>query len=84
MIDRIQDSEGNTIINNENRKCTNCDQISFTGKEFPRITDNYKQIISPQTAYQITSVLEGVVQRGTGKKIKKIRIKFGWKNRNHK
>ena len=79
LIDRIQDSEGNTIINNENRKCTNCDQISFTGKEFPRITDNYKQIISPQTAYQITSVLEGVVQRGTGKRLKKLGLNLGGK-----
>ena len=37
LIDRIQDGEGNTIINNENRKCKNCDQISFTGKDFPLI-----------------------------------------------
>ncbi|MFL2885230.1 MAG: penicillin-binding protein 1A, partial [Candidatus Pelagibacter sp.] len=35
IIDRIQDSEGNTIINNENRKCMNCDKISFTGKDYP-------------------------------------------------
>ena len=37
LIDRIQDGEGNTIINNENRKCINCDKISFTSKEFPKI-----------------------------------------------
>ena len=37
IIDRIQDSEGNTIINNENRKCMNCDKISFTGKDYPQI-----------------------------------------------
>tara|TARA_B100000530_G_scaffold291135_1_gene207730 strand:- start:17 stop:430 length:414 start_codon:yes stop_codon:yes gene_type:complete len=71
IIDRIQDGEGNTIINNENRKCKNCDKISYTGKEFPQIQDDYKQIISPQTAYQITSILQGVVERGTGKKLKK-------------
>ena len=39
IIDRIQDSEGNTIVNNENRKCINCDQISFTSKEYPQIED---------------------------------------------
>ena len=44
LIDRIQDGEGNTIINNENRKCINCDSISFTSKDFPKIEDNYKQI----------------------------------------
>ena len=72
LIDRIQDGEGNTIINNENRKCVNCDKISFTTKEFPRIEDNYQQIFSPQTAYQVTSLLQGVVERGTGKKLNKL------------
>ena len=79
LIDRIQDGEGNTIINNENRKCINCDQISFTGKDFPKIKDNYKQIMSPQTAYQITSILEGVVKRGTGKKLKKLELNLAGK-----
>ena len=36
-------------------------------KNVPKIKDNYKQIFSPQTAYQITSLLEGVILRGTGK-----------------
>ena len=71
LIDRIQDSEGNTIINNENRKCINCDKISFTGKEF-RKEDDYEKVISPQTAYQLTSILQGVVERGTGKKLKNL------------
>ncbi len=79
IIDRIQDSEGNTIINNENRKCINCDQISFTSKEYPKIKDNYKQVLSPQTAYQITSILEGVIQRGTGKKLKKLGLNIAGK-----
>ena len=69
IIDRIQDGEGNTIINNENRKCLDCDKISFTGKEFPN-SDNYDQVITPQTAYQLTSILQGVVERGTAKKLK--------------
>ena len=79
IIDRIQDGEGNTIINNENRQCENCDQISFTGKEFPKIKDNYKQVLSPQTAYQITSILEGVVKRGTGKKLRKLGLNLAGK-----
>tara|TARA_B100000035_G_scaffold306093_1_gene307726 strand:- start:494 stop:2872 length:2379 start_codon:yes stop_codon:yes gene_type:complete len=79
LIDRIQDSEGNTIINNEKRSCINCDQISFTSKEYPQIKDNYKQIFSPQTAYQITSLLEGVIKRGTGKKLKKLKLNLAGK-----
>ncbi len=79
IIDRIQDGEGNTIINNENRKCVNCDKISFTGKEFPEIKDNYNQVISAQTAYQITSILQGVINRGTGKKLKKLGLNIAGK-----
>ena len=79
IIDRIQDGEGNTIINNENRKCINCDQISFTGKEFPIIKDNYPQVLSPETAYQITSFLQGVVERGTGKKLRKLGLNIAGK-----
>ncbi len=79
LIDRIQDSEGNTIINNENRKCINCNQISFTSKEFPKIEDNYEQVLSPQTAYQLTSILQGVVERGTGKKLKNLGLNLAGK-----
>ena len=79
LIDRIQDGEGNTIINNENRKCINCDKISFTGKEFPKIEDDYEKVISSQTAYQLTSILQGVVKRGTGKKLKKLGLNLAGK-----
>ena len=79
IIDRIQDGEGNTIINNENRKCVNCEQISFTGKEFPKIEDSYDQVLSPQTAYQLTSILQGAVERGTGKKLKKLGLNIAGK-----
>ena len=79
LIDRIQDGEGNTIINNENRKCVDCDMISFTSNEFPKIKDNYQQIISPQTAYQLTTLLQGVVERGTGKKLKKLGLNLAGK-----
>ncbi len=70
LIDRIQDSEGNTIFNNDKRKCINCDQISYLTNDYPDIKNNYTQIFSPETAFQMTSILEGVVQRGTAKKLK--------------
>ena len=78
LIDRIQDSEGNTILNNEIRKCKNCDQISYSSENYPVITDSYKQIFSSQTAYQMTSILEGVILRGTGKKLKRFKFKYWW------
>ena len=79
LIDRIQDSEGNTIINNNLRKCLNCNEISYLGNKYPEIYDNYKQIFSEQTAYQMTSILEGVIQRGTGKKLKNLNLNIGGK-----
>ena len=79
LIDRVQDSEGNTILNNEKRSCLNCDKLSYTGKDFPDVGDNFKQIFSPQTAYQITSLLEGVIKRGTGKKLKDLNLNLAGK-----
>jgi penicillin-binding protein 1A len=79
LIDRIQDSEGNTIFNNEKRKCLNCDQISFLNKNYPIIEDDFLQIFSPQTAYQMTSILEGAVQNGTGKNLKDLNLDLGGK-----
>ena len=70
MIDRIQDSEGVTIFNNEMRECINCDQISHLSDNYPNIKDSFEQIFSPETAYQMTSILEGTVQNGTGKNLK--------------
>ena len=79
IIDRIQDSEGNTIFNNEKRYCENCDQISFEGNNIPVIKSNFKQILSPQTAYQMTSILEGVIQRGTGKRLRDLNLQIAGK-----
>ena len=79
IIDRIQDSEGITIFNNEKRFCENCDKISFNGNNLPTIKSNYKQIFSPQTAYQMTSILEGVIQRGTGKRLKDLNLQLAGK-----
>jgi len=79
MIDRIQDSEGNTIFNNEKRKCINCDQISHLSKNYPEIEDEFFQIFSPQTAYQMTSILEGAVQNGTAKSLKDLNLDLAGK-----
>ena len=79
LIDRIQDSEGKTIFNNEKRYCENCDLISHEGKNNPIIKSKYQQIFSPQTAYQITSMLRGVVERGTGKGLKNLKLELAGK-----
>jgi len=86
LIDRIQDSEGNTIFNTEKRECKKCDQISYLSDEIPKVSDKFEQIFSSETAYQMTSILEGVVQRGTGRKLKDLNLdiagKTGTTNKN--
>ncbi len=79
LIDRIQDSEGNTIYNNKMRQCTDCDEISYLSNDYPKIKNNYNQIFSAATAYQMTSILEGVVQRGTGKKLRDLELNIAGK-----
>ena len=79
FLDRIQDSEGNTIFNSEKRFCKKCKEISHLGKDVPKIEDNFIQIFSEETAYQITSMLEGAIQRGTGRKLKDLNLDLAGK-----
>jgi len=79
MIDRIQDRRGRTIYNADKRKCIKCEQISYLSDQVPKIEDNFEQIISPETAYQMISMLEGVVQRGTGRKMKHLNLNLAGK-----
>jgi len=79
FLDRIQDSEGNTIFNSEKRFCNKCKEISYLGKEVPKIEDNFVQVFSEETAYQMTSILEGVIKRGTGRKLKDLNLDLAGK-----
>jgi len=79
FIDRIQDRRGKTIFNADKRKCFGCEEISYMKDEIPLIEDNKKQIISPETAYQITSMMEGVAQRGTGRKLRDLKLNLAGK-----
>ena len=86
FIDRIQDRRGKTIFNADKRKCLGCEEISYLNEEIPIIQDDREQIISPATAYQITSMLEGVVKRGTGRNLRDLKLtlagKTGTTNKN--
>lgn len=86
FIDRIQDRRGKTIFNADKRKCIGCEEISYLEDEIPSIQDDREQIISPETAYQITSMMEGVVKRGTGRKLRNLNLplagKTGTTNKN--
>jgi penicillin-binding protein 1A len=72
LIDRIQDRWGRTVWRHDQRVCENCKAEEWTGQGEPQIFDDRRQIIDPHTAYQMTSILEGVVQHGTGRSLKKL------------
>jgi penicillin-binding protein 1A len=66
LIDRIQDRYGKTIFKHDQRICEGCNAKEWHNQPEPTIVDNREQVLDPMTAYQITSMMEGVVQHGTG------------------
>jgi penicillin-binding protein 1A len=70
LIDRVQDRYGRTVWRHDNRDCANCAAREWTGQDEPELVDDRKQIVDPMSAYQMVSIMEGVVQRGTAQKLK--------------
>ena len=73
FVERIQDRHGRTIYTRDGRACEHCSEISWDGQQPPALPDTRDQVADPASAYQVVSMLEGVVQRGTGIRIKVIR-----------
>jgi penicillin-binding protein 1A len=65
LIDRIQDRYGHTVYKHDERECIGCAGKKWDNQPEPSLVDRRQQILDPMTAYQITSMMEGVVQRGT-------------------
>ncbi|TMV03457.1 penicillin-binding protein 1A [Brucella haematophila] len=72
MIDRIQDRYGKTVFKHDARQCEGCNAQDWANQEEPTLIDNRDQVLDPMTAYQITSMMEGVVQRGTAQILKSL------------
>ncbi len=65
LVDRVQDRWGNTIYRHDQRDCTDCKAARLPAGEAPEITSNRERVMDAITAYQLTSMMQGVVQRGT-------------------
>jgi penicillin-binding protein 1A len=65
LIDRIQDRYGHTVFRHDERECRGCQADKWRNQPEPSMVDRREQVLDPMTAYQITSMMEGVVQRGT-------------------
>lgn len=72
LIDRIQDRFGHTIYRHDERDCLGCEAGKFEADSEPKLVDHSEQVIDPLTAFQMTSIMEGVIQRGTGVVVKDV------------
>ncbi len=82
LIDRIQDRNGRTIFNNDNSSCDGCMVNSIfenTAKTPPKIYTNQSVVSDERSTYQLTSMLQGVIERGTAKKAKSLGIPLAGK-----
>ncbi|WP_439813930.1 penicillin-binding protein 1A [Zavarzinia sp. CC-PAN008] len=79
LIDRIQDRRGRTIYRHDDRPCDGCTGTTWYGQDVPGIPDVRAQVISAASAYQITSMLQGVVDRGTGGTVRAVGKPLGGK-----
>ena len=79
LISRIQNRRGKTIFQEKSRKCIGCDKFINEKIELPKIEDTNEKVISAETAYQMTSILQGAVQRGTAKKLRSLNVPLAGK-----
>ncbi|WP_298912029.1 transglycosylase domain-containing protein [uncultured Algimonas sp.] len=79
ILDRVQDGQGNTIFLNSSVACPECRQDDYTGQAPPVLPDAREQIVDPITAYQITYMMIGAVENGTGAKMRALGRPVGGK-----
>jgi penicillin-binding protein 1A len=72
MIDRIQDRYGRTIYRHDQRECRACDAKQWENQSEPGLIDRRERVLDPMTAFQITEIMEGVIQRGTATVVKEV------------
>ena len=65
LVDRVQDRYGNTVFRHDQRNCLDCDAVQLPEGVPPTVLSNRDRVMNEITAYQLTSMMEGVVQRGT-------------------
>ena len=79
LISRIQDRRGKTIFKVKNRKCVGCDKFINQSKNYPKIENTNERVLSEETAYQMTNILSGAVERGTAKKLRILNVPLAGK-----
>ncbi|MCA8897847.1 MAG: penicillin-binding protein 1A [Hyphomonas sp.] len=72
LLDRVQDRHGRTLFRHDERACDGCQAEEWNGEEPPQLAEVGEQVLDPIIAYQITHMMEGVVERGTGRRALKV------------
>lgn len=72
FIDRVQDRRGQTVYRHDTRECPSCRDQTWTGQAPPELPDGRQQVADPGSVYQVVSMLQGVIQRGTGRRIRSV------------
>jgi penicillin-binding protein 1A len=67
LVDRVQDRYGRTVYRHDTRDCTDCNDPGIPRSRGPRIVSDRERVMDPVTAYQLTSMMKGVVDRGTAR-----------------
>jgi penicillin-binding protein 1A len=68
LVDRVQDRYGKTVFRHDERTCEDCDDLNLAPGQAPRIRSDRERVMNEITAFQLTSMMEGVVERGTARK----------------
>jgi len=72
LIDRVQDRNGKTIWRADSRPCDGCTDVDWQQQPVPVIPDNREQVADPGSAYQMVTMMQGVVERGTGTAVRAV------------
>lgn len=79
LVDRIQDRYGKTVYRHDQRDCVDCERDRLQDGYGPRIVSNRERVMDAITAYQLTSMMKGVVDRGTASKYIKLPVPIAGK-----
>src|SRR3546814_5649007 len=79
LIDRVQDRHGRTIYRHDLRACEVCQVEAWQNQPPPELPDEREQVVDPATAFQMVGMLQGVVQRGTGRRIAELGLPLAGK-----
>ncbi|MEQ8559651.1 MAG: penicillin-binding protein 1A [Henriciella sp.] len=72
LLDRVQDRHGDTLYKHDTRPCEDCQALEWDGEQPPILPDTRDQLVDPVIAYQVVHMLEGVVERGTARRARRV------------